>query len=549
MTSLWHPGLTHALSTQAHWQTSVVNHILFRRRWQHLLAGRTVSRTFIAMVCAVLSHSLLLAPGYNPASRLPIQPQHVSFCLLAHQLVLRPDATIFDTTESGIDELIVQCLIVTYMSFSGWPEPAWTATGQAIRACKAVRLYDEDKWAMRELSDWDIEIRRRVAWDLCACDRWLSLHFLRIADLPGDIRASRPTYYNDECYDPDTGRLNTKTPTQRSDSSFEEAKYQLSRGAVKVSSFLNRFHTLAPEERYQEARQIEDFFVALENGGFPSNLRFELACDVNNLKTPDGSRRACHSLIAYSSAWRLRCTVMRQFLLDLDAPIDLRTASLEHARKIIEATPILVTLSSSPWVSFSSSWCSGHLFCAASTFAIVYLGETEQDLQDLNWFASKIFEVIEALAFLGVKDRVAKRCEELLTALCTSKDWLRDRFLASRSGKAHLQRRNLPQPSPTDHPHMAILPGVQSLLPESSTSIYSLFGKSTPYSTKGLETTGVASDKAPSGSRAKATAGVEQTTPPQSSESLGKGTPDSTDAWPNWPLLDDKQWAALLNTL
>lgn len=53
--------------------------------------------------------------------------------------------------------------------------------------------------------------------------------------------------------------------------------------------------------------------------------------------------------------------------------------------------------------------------------------------ENLSWFANNIFEVIEALSLVSEKDRVAKQCEGLLLALCTSRDKLRERFAGRRS--------------------------------------------------------------------------------------------------------------------
>jgi hypothetical protein len=407
-------------------------------------------------------------------------------------------------------------------------------------------------------------------------DRWLSLHYLRIPDLPAALRTSRPSLYSDECYDVETGRLVTASPTLLRQYSFDVGKFILSTGAERVSRFLNDFSSMTPLERYTAARDFETFFLELEEKLMPLELKFDLACDINQLNNPESCRRACHSLISFTSGQRLRCTVMRQFLLDQDAPIDLRVAALEHARKIVEVTPLLVTLSSSPWVSFSSSWCSGHLFCAASTFAIVYLGEKEQDLQDLNWFAGKIFEVIEALSFLGVKDRVAKRCEELLTALCTGKAWLRERFMASRTGRAStnlLQKRkksfeddeedsqakvdedflkdlsearkgNLP-----GHTHMVDLDKGTTFSPltdnkRNSINVIGEVGPSTGQSNGANRSQqNIFSLDAPSREQHQQLNGMQNSQLPPPSSEL------TTEPWGSWPLLNDQQWSSLLSTL
>jgi hypothetical protein len=560
---------------------------MFKKEWKKLIDGEQVGRTFVALVCGILAHALLLAPQYSPASRLPIQSNSKQFCAFAHQLIYPPDVALFEGAIPGIEELQVQCLINTYMSFSGRIESVWTEVGRAMRHCKALQLYEEDKNSIRDLSDWEIELRRRIAWETCLNDRWLCLFYLRMPDLPYNVRTPRPNDYSDDSYDVDTGRYIAKSPEYLHQKDYEAGKYLLSDGAHRVSKFLYDFGTMQPAERYMEARVVETFLSQLEES-MPASLNFGEACNVAKLGTPEGARLACQSLIAYTSTQRLRCTVMRQFLLDRQAPLDLRIAALEHARKIIEVTPVLITLSSSPWVSFHSSWCSGHLFCAASTFAIVFLGEMEDDLQDLNWFASKIFEVIEALSFLGKKDRAAARCEELLTALCTSKDRLRERFLSSKSGRSAnggqgKKKRegvdfNVDDPSfivPRSRSSQSSSGSVLAMSPTLTQAV-----KSSPSHEPGhwqqqvttvveqanqsmgqypqttlppavAATTSTAAAIPLSGDFRTSSASYFPTTTPTMVSPNGDifDSPTSMESLPNWPLLNDQQWSSLLDTL
>jgi len=546
---------------------------MFRKQWSNLMKGQAVKSVYIAQACAMAAITLAFAPGYHPASRLPIQAQHAHYCTLAHEVLEPPSTILFDHTGPSVEEVQARCLIISYMSFNGFIDACWQEVGKAVRQCKSMQLYDEDKWNMRELSDWDVEVRRKVAYEVCMTDRWLALNLQRLSDLPSKIRLTQPSHAAFDSYDIDTGQRNRANQKKLPNASWEHCKYIMSSGSDRVNRFLYKFLRLTPEQRYEEARQVDSLLGTIIDE-VPSELVYEVAFREGvNLSSPETARIACQALIVYASAYRLRCTVMRQFLLDPQSPMDLRIAALEYARKIVETTANLVTMSSNPFIAFSSSWCSGHLFCAASTFAIVYLGDTEQDLQDLSWFASKIFEVIEALSFLSAKDSVAKRCEELLTALCTSKDWLRERFLASRSGKAVTQRRkDSSTDSGSNYTHQEDLsnarrgnvPGFNPLLLNADTyksgssvghndSPMNPGNNGTPTNTddtsglwNGLPlpmSTSVVTPSQATMLSPKAVNTLQDYPIPQSK------VDSSTEPWPSWPLLNDQQWFTLLNTL
>lgn len=534
------------------------------------MKGQAIRSVIIAQMCGMIALTLALAPSFHPVSRLEMQPQHLSFCALSHEILEPPSVTLFQSSAPTIEDLQARDLLINYMSFTGYSDEAWQEVGKLIRRCKALQLYDEDKWDMRELSDWDVELRRKIATDVSCSDRWQSLSHQRIPDLPSTFRVQKPNHYSFDNYDVETGRLMASIPSMLSNSAFEKCKYMLSIGSDRVNSYLYNFLRWSPEERYQQAKEVDAYLDTLWIKELPIDLHYEVACKEKTFTDPVSARRASQSLIAYTSANRLRCTVMRQFLLDPKSPMDLRIAALEYARKVVETTPTIVTLSTNPWTSFSCSWVSGHLFLAASTFAIVYLGDGEQDLQDLNWFASKIFEVIEALSFLSAKDLLAKRCEELLTALCTSKDWLRERFLASRSGKPMIQnRKNSSHDNANDFSHREYLSKArQGTVPGMSTRImnpdtYNNTASNGQSSMTIVSTVGVNNDSSPDSlwTSPPMTTTPNSIVPPifevstsaKAIESLqnnvGHHGLSASQPWANWPLLNDQQWSHLLNTL
>lgn len=385
------------------------------------------------------------------------------------------------------------------------------------------------------------------------------MHFMRPPVMPLENQVGEATYYADECYDAKSGRLDPMNLKLLPSASYHHTKIKYSEGAHRTTHFLLNFLRKSPADRYQSAREAEACLAQLESQKVPDDILYERACNLSSLKSPEALRKACQALIIFTSIRRQRCTIMRQFLLDREAPVDLRVAALEHAKYIIETVPVLIAVSSSPWVAFSPSWCSGHLFCAASTFAIVYLGE--EDHQDssaeLDWFASKIFEVLDTLSVLSVKDRVAKRCEELLIALCTSRDTLRAKFATSKNG----MRKNFKDGQELSSTKAAAgssqrketWPGFRSVLPINDSghlphgivNVADAPALSLAYPRSSAPITSSASTlfSSPEGF------GAANTPAGASSGSRNSMTDDTPDSQTWWPPLDDGQWNALITSL
>lgn len=171
----------------------------------------------------------------------------------------------------------------------------------------------------------------------------------------------------------------------------------------------------------------------------PREYSYEFACFNMNSNDPESFKLASQALQFHTSRHFASCALLKPFLMDPTAPSHLQFASLVHARKIIESMHVIATMCNSPWVSHSPAWNSQHLFTAATIFANVFLSDQESSTmkktwpaEDLDWFASTIFEVVDTfhLVVQGTKHHTARVCQNLLVALCNSKEALKERYQA-----------------------------------------------------------------------------------------------------------------------
>lgn len=580
------------------WFLSAINSKMFMETWKDFADGKPVPRTFAALTLFVIGNTLCLAPASHPVSRLTYRKDHKLFMEHGYRVLLPSDSP-FTIIPQGPDLVQAQLYLTFYLSHNGWPDSCDIEMGKLLRYSRAIHLFDEDKWNLPAMNDWEIELRRRMALDIEMLDRFLSVHFLRSPTLPQASNFQQGAYYTDESYHTKTGKLIEGSSEVLSSFPYHSRKSIISLCAHKTAIFLLNFLRLSPSERYQAARDLDLEIQLAEEKLLSGDLKYEDACNLSSMNSPGSIRRACQSLILYSSLKRQRCTITRQFLLDSEAPVELRVSALEHAKCIIEAVPIIIAVATSPYLAYSPSWTSGHLFCAASTFAIVYLGEEEQKetSAELDWFASKIFEVLDALSVLSFKDRVAQRCEELLIALCTSRDTLRAKFTASKTGKRQQvrlreresmakQREQFESSVNSEHSrkaHKETWPGFRSLMPEEGTghippgaahvadapnrSPAYLRRYGTPSSTKSNSTpntnfsagrnnsqfanetinnSNAAFFSSPEQIPGQTNASGNYSSDSRNNSIAAEGTPESGE-W--WPALNDGQWNALINSL
>lgn len=228
--------------------------------------------------------------------------------------------------------------------------------------------------------------------------------------------------------------ISIKTPTNRS-SEYLTSRETHSDIIVHVVDLLRNLPTMKMEKRVERAIFIEEALKGWKST-LSTEMHFESSTKNISSSKPSAFRHAAQALSMYSASEFLLCLITRPFLMNDAAPAHLQFAALNHARKIIEAMPVLVTLANSPWVSSSTfNWSSGHLFTAATIFATVFLsdhGDAEKlwPAEDLDWFSTVMFDIVDSfhLVFQGSRSYTAKVCKDLLLALCNSREALKERF-------------------------------------------------------------------------------------------------------------------------
>lgn len=385
-----------------------------------------IARHRVAMICAVVAFTLLLAPRSHPASRLSEksttnprwQIENARLLLEAHYHFPTHKEEDDDdgyaslgSDEDILGQLQAETLFCYYCAVAGLLKKAWFSLGKAIRLGKSIDLFDESRW---KVAHGRREERRGIAWDLITMDRWCSMHIGRPGELMSLLNVGRPTISQP----------------------YAIWRDHLSELIMRVLEFMQRSPAMEMKARVSYAfatdAEVVDFY-----GRIPAELQFPRARERLADHDAVAMRNAAPSLTFYLSHLFLRCTLARPFLMDPAAPVELRFASLQHARTIIEAMPHLVALATSPYASFPPAWNSQFLFIAAATFASVVLSREDSRArgmiwpdEELDWFAAAIFDVVETFDLVshGAQNHTARTCKNLLVGLCTSRETLRKRF-------------------------------------------------------------------------------------------------------------------------
>ncbi|PWN37665.1 uncharacterized protein FA14DRAFT_159610 [Meira miltonrushii] len=440
--------LIHCFFTELEWYQCGVNQTNFYALWEGPVKRKeAMPRHSVALICGVFAFTLLLAPRSHPASRLP-QSDNTNPRRQIENARLLIDAFYhfpthkeeeeeeefmsFANDKEMLGQLQAETLFCYYCVVAGLTKKAWFGLGKAIRLAKGMDLFDESRWS---LSRAEREERRGIAWDLITMDRWCSMHIGRSGELMSPVNVLYPS---------------TKLP-------HATMRNQCMELIRRTFEFLKQCSSMEVNDRFAAAREMDAQVEAFQTQ-LPPELQFKNA-SLSDLE-PETMKRAAPSLTFYFSSKYLRIMIMRPFLMDPSAPLDLRFGSLQHARSIIESTPHMVALSSSPYVSFPAAWNSQFLFVAAATFASVVLSKNEVNSiskedsamkakvgwsdhiastnknltiwpeEDLDWFASTLFDVVQTFDVVsqGARGYTARTCKNLLLGLCTSRETLRKRF-------------------------------------------------------------------------------------------------------------------------
>lgn len=496
--------------------------------WQGgLRSGKAVSCAQGALFCVMLAQSALMVPPSHPTLDTTVITEPQRDALIERALFL---LDCDDRLEGGwkstahrpptLPRIQTEMLLTYYFMYTGHLQAAYDRLGRALRLAKQIGLFDchNREWnstssgrfellqastprdkkttsgsaqtatqrssppkhsqqehfrsflprsaAAKAPSALELEMKKRLAWDLIILDWWHGLSWRRPPDLPqAFVDVPLPSYLADHHFNEVTGEtlpappirggqaagmrppsampspaaaaaasaspaVNAPTMNRVNVTAEFIAKIHLTQKVPEVMQFLRHMSSMTPDERYFHAHRLEAEFDE-----WSARYQVPLRHAETALETDDPSlhRRAAQTLINHTSAGYLRCILHKCFLSDRFAPDDLRAKSLIHARSVMEAIPVLTDLVHSQHIYFEPSWCAEHLFHAATAFAYVLLTRADDNeaaagtkqSAELNWFAERVSHIIFTLTHLGDQSATARVCEKLLSRLCDSKEMLR----------------------------------------------------------------------------------------------------------------------------
>ncbi|KAK0559586.1 hypothetical protein OC861_006594 [Tilletia horrida] len=425
--------------------------------WTELQENRTISRSSALLLFSIAAVSMSFLPKSSPAAsamanvpQSPRQLYRLVVQIIQKDVLESAHESIFDEIDFERLQALTTC--VFFASMSDLFLEAWFLVSYTIRFGKLLSLFDERHWPL--VPELTRELRRRLAWDLICVDRWHAVFNYNHADLDRELEyIQKPTLLRFSRYDYQTGALLTTNDGLRG-AKFGfcppgitlpylslKARNDMSNLILRTCLFNRDVANMTNLVRQQKALAIEsafdDFIAQLD-----PELDYVSASAAAHPLQPRPTlplQRAATALHIWCSVWSLRCILTRVFLRDLTAIPELRFASLKYARSIIESMHATYTLSTSPWISFPSTWLTGQMFVAATTFASLFLTDSSPSAADtasefgnenLDWFASNIFDVVATLDMLALdkKNSAANTSREILIKSCNATEALRDRF-------------------------------------------------------------------------------------------------------------------------
>lgn len=412
-------------------------------------------------------------------------------------------------TDTSLDRFGFETLAVRIFALLGMSETAYHLNGESLRRAIRISLFDESSPKAAEAITWDqtdpyltpeivTQMRRRIGWALVVTERWTCLYTGRppmIDDeaetlpLPGkgywmgteEITLGFSRFVSKLRLLP--GQLNALTSRKVGDWSMQRQRdheavsriLELDRGLCSVYDPDLSLESLGGRSNSQILAELPEILerntITLSRGGTGISEQ-----ELNQLH-----REFAEALIMTSSWLSLRCLLTSNLMfLPWVGEKGLRYSALNLARRLIELLPGIWMMASSPYVPFSSSWISRHLFLACTVLAVPILGQetspphshlssypsneeglglegdfapsrlqksqfyakipTSKSLEthpipasnsvDLDWFSGKLLEIADLFSKLAERgDQTSAVNMKLIHALLNSRSELRDRVL------------------------------------------------------------------------------------------------------------------------
>lgn len=317
--------------------------------------------------------------------------------ILSSDDVARPWLHYVDSLcDTSLDRFGFETLAVRIFSLLGMSEIAYHLNGECLRRAIRINLFDESSPKAAQFITTDdpnvtqeelVQIRRRMGALLVVSERWTCLY------------SGRPPMLDDEAEA-------LPLPAKGAWLESEEVTYGFSRFVSKLRLLPGQLTTLTGRKpgdwATQRARDQEAVTRVLDldrglcslydpslprpslNNRSHSQVLAELPellernehLHMSDQELNQRHREFAEALVLTSSWLSLRCLVTSNLMfLPWVSDAGLRYYALNLARRLIELLPSIWMMASSPYVPFSSSWISRHLFLACTVLSVPILGQ------------------------------------------------------------------------------------------------------------------------------------------------------------------------------
>ncbi|KAJ9478989.1 C6 transcription factor [Pseudozyma hubeiensis] len=300
------------------------------------------------------------------------------------------------TLDTSLDRFGFDTLACRVFSLIGMSEMAYQVNGECLRRAVRINLFDETSPKAAELFTVDddeltdeeiLHMRRRIGIQAVVTERWTCLYTGRQPMIDEDAET-------------------LPTPAASEWSEIEDLTLHFSRFVSKLRRLPAQLASLTSRKpgdwssqraRDQEAVQLildidrglcsvydPSLPRAFTGGRSSSQILAELPeilernqhLSMSNAQLNQMHRDFANALIMTSSWLSLRCLVTSNLMfVPWVSDVASRYCALNLARRLIELLPSIWMMTSSPYVPFSSSWISRHLFLACTVLCVPILGQ------------------------------------------------------------------------------------------------------------------------------------------------------------------------------
>ncbi|GAC93400.1 C6 transcription factor [Pseudozyma hubeiensis SY62] len=314
------------------------------------------------------------------------------------------------TLDTSLDRFGFDTLACRVFSLIGMSEMAYQVNGECLRRAVRINLFDETSPKAAELFTVDddeltdeeiLHMRRRIGIQAVVTERWTCLYTGRQPMIDEDAET-------------------LPTPAASEWSEIEDLTLLFSRFVSKLRRLPAQLASLTSRKpgdwssqraRDQEAVQLildidrglcsvyDPSLPRASTGGrsssqilaeLPEILERNQHLSMSDAQLNQMHRDFANALIMTSSWLSLRCLVTSNLMfVPWVSDVASRYCALNLARRLIELLPSIWMMTSSPYVPFSSSWISRHLFLACTVLSVPILGQESASASSTQAYVDK----------------------------------------------------------------------------------------------------------------------------------------------------------------